>query len=121
MVFIDIDELILKHKKRERAKNNQKDIEKEQIFKLSHFKICYRDIVIKTVRYQNKVYRSPEKWPRTESSKISPYISGQLLFNKGTRQLNEGKTSLFKKWYWNNSILICKKHLRPLPHNIYKN
>lgn len=111
MLSFDIDKLILKHKKRERAKNNQKNIEKEQIFTLSHFKICYQDIIIKIVQYQNKVYRSPQKWPRTESSKIKPYISGQLLFNKGTRQLNEGKTSLFKKWYWNNSILICKKKI----------
>lgn len=33
-----------------------------------------------------------------ESPEINSHIHGQLIFEKGTRQFNEGKNNLFTKW-----------------------
>lgn len=46
---------------------------------------------------------------------INPYIFSQIPLNKGTRQFNGGKNSLFNKQYWNNLILIFE----PVNSNSY--
>ena len=43
-----------------------------------------------------------DQWNRAESLKINPHIYDQLTFNKGDKNIQERKNSLFSKWYWEN-------------------
>ena len=59
---------------------------------------------------------------RTRSPEINPYISGQLIFNKYAKTIQQGKNSLLNKWFWDKWILTYNRmKLDSLSHIIYKN
>ena len=58
---------------------------------LPNFKLCYKAIVIKTVWYWHKnKHRSMEQ-------NRKPGIYGQLIYNKGSKNIQWGKDNLFNK------------------------
>ena len=109
--FTELEQIISQFVWKYKTSNSHSNLEKEEWNwrnQPAWLQSYYKYTVIKTVWYWHKD-RNIDQWNKIESPKINPCTYGQLMFDKGGKNIQWRKDKLFNKWCWENWSTICKR------------